>query len=323
MSSLDVNVTTSGQYWCRWTLRIRQVKICDRGVLLVYNRLWWMQTKEDAIMTAKHLADTVTLNNGVEMPWFGLGVYKAQAGTEVETAIHYALEAGYRHIDTAALYANEESVGKAIRESGIDRASIFVTTKVWNDDQGYDSTLRAFDASLKRLGMEYVDLYLVHWPISGKYKETWRALETIYEQGRARAIGVSNFQIRHLEDILSDCKVRPTVNQVEYHPLLTQQPLHAYCREHQIQLEAWSPIMRGNLDLPVLQELARKYGKTPAQIVLRWDLQEEVVTIPKSVHRDHIIQNADIFDFELSPEDMEQIRGLNQNHRFGPDPDTY
>ncbi|WP_206832050.1 aldo/keto reductase [Alicyclobacillus fructus] len=274
-------------------------------------------------MVAQHVQDTVTLNNGVKMPWLGLGVYKAQAGEEVEQAIRFAFEAGYRHIDTAAFYANEESVGKAVRESGLPRSEVFVTTKVWNTDQGYDETLRAFEASLKRLGFDYVDLYLVHWPVSGKYRDTWRALERIYDEKLARAIGVSNFQIHHLEDILAHGNVVPAVNQVEYHPLLTQEPLRQFCREHQIQLEAWSPIMRGNLDLPVLQELAQKYNKTPAQIVLRWDLQNEVVTIPKSVRRERIFENAALFDFSLSDEDMQRIHALNRNHRFGPDPDTF
>lgn len=274
-------------------------------------------------MVAQHVQDTVTLNNGVKMPWLGLGVYKAQAGEEVEQAIRFAFEAGYRHIDTAAFYANEESVGKAVRESGLPRSEVFVTTKVWNTDQGYDQTLRAFEASLKRLGFDYVDLYLVHWPVSGKYRETWRALERIYDEKLARAIGVSNFQIHHLEDILAHGNVVPAVNQVEYHPLLTQEPLRQFCRKHHIQLEAWSPIMRGNLDLPVLQELAQKYNKTPAQIVLRWDLQNEVVTIPKSVRRERIFENADLFDFSLSDEDMRRISALNRNHRFGPDPDTF
>ncbi|WP_067619125.1 aldo/keto reductase [Alicyclobacillus acidiphilus] len=274
-------------------------------------------------MIARHVADTVTLNNGIEMPWFGLGVYKAQAGAEVEQAIQYALDAGYRHIDTAALYANEESVGAAIKASGIPRESIFVTTKVWNTDQGYDSTLQAFETSLRKLDMEYVDLYLVHWPIKGKYKDTWRALEQIYKDGRAKAIGVSNFNIHHLNDLMMDSEIVPSVNQVEYHPFLTQEDLHEFCKQHNIQLEAWSPLMRGDLNHPTLVELANKYGKTVAQIVLRWDLQNEVITIPKSVHQARIIENAQIFDFELSSEDMRLISSLNRNHRYGPDPDTF
>jgi diketogulonate reductase-like aldo/keto reductase len=275
------------------------------------------------VMTAKHLQDGTALSNGVVMPWFGLGVYKVQEGDEVERAVSTAIEAGYISIDTAAFYQNEEGVGRAVRASGVPRDKLFITTKVWNTDQGYESTLKAFEESRKKLQLDYVDLYLVHWPVPGKYKDTWRALEKLYEDGLVRAIGVSNFQIHHLEDLAASANVRPMVNQVEYHPLLTQKPLLKYCRENGIQLEAWSPLMRGNLDLPLLKELAQKYGKTPAQIVLRWDLQHEVVTIPKSVTPERIRENANVFDFELSAEDMERIDGLNQNRRFGADPDNF
>jgi len=274
-------------------------------------------------MTAKHLQDGTALSNGVVMPWFGLGVYKVQEGDEVERAVSTAIEAGYISIDTAAFYQNEEGVGRAVRASGVPRDKLFITTKVWNTEQGYESTLKAFEESRKKLQLDYVDLYLVHWPVPGKYKDTWRALEKLYEDGLVRAIGVSNFQIHHLEDLAASANVRPMVNQVEYHPLLTQKPLLKYCRENGIQLEAWSPLMRGNLDLPLLKELAQKYGKTPAQIVLRWDLQHEVVTIPKSVTPERIRENANVFDFELSAEDMERIDGLNQNRRFGADPDNF
>jgi Aldo/keto reductases, related to diketogulonate reductase len=194
---------------------------------------------------------------------------------------------------------------------------------VWNSDQGYDETLRAFEASLNRLGFDYVDLYLVHWPVKGKYKDTYRALERLYKEGYARAIGVSNFHIHHLEDLLSSCEVKPAVNQVECHPLLTQEELRKYCRDQHIAFQAWSPIMKGQLDLPVLTELAAKYNKTPAQIVLRWDLQNDILTIPKSVRPERIRENADIFDFELSRDDMARIDGLNRNHRFGADPDNF
>jgi diketogulonate reductase-like aldo/keto reductase len=274
-------------------------------------------------MVARNIGDYTVLHNGVQMPWLGLGVWKAKEGEEVEQAVKAALAHGYRHIDTAAVYGNEAGVGKALRESGVPREQVFVTTKVWNSDQGYDTTLRAFEESRKRLGLEYVDLYLVHWPVKGKYKETWKALEKLYKDGLVRAIGVSNFQVHHLEDVMADCEVVPMVNQVEYHPLLTQKELHAFCKQHKIQLEAWSPLMQGNLDVPLLADLARKYGKSPAQIVLRWDLQNEVVTIPKSVHEARIVENADLFDFELSAEDMQKIDGLNQNHRFGADPDNF
>jgi diketogulonate reductase-like aldo/keto reductase len=274
-------------------------------------------------MPAMHVADTVTLHNGVKMPWFGLGVWRTPEGREVEDSVRFALEAGYRHIDTAALYANEMGVGRAIRASGVPRREIFVTSKVWNSDQGYDSTLRAFDETMRKLDIEYLDLYLIHWPVKGKFHDTWRALETICAQGRARAIGVSNFQTHHLRDLLARSDTVPAVNQVEYHPLLTQKELHAFCRERGIQLEAWSPLMQGHLDIPVLADIAQNYGKTPAQIVLRWDLQHEVVTIPKSVRQSRIVENAGVFDFQLSAEDMARIDGLNQNKRFGPDPDNF
>ncbi|GGE08135.1 glyoxal reductase [Marinithermofilum abyssi] len=271
-----------------------------------------------------HLQDTTTLNNGVKMPWFGLGVWKAEEGEEVEQAVKSALQHGYRSIDTAAIYKNEAGVGKAIRESGVPREEIFVTTKVWNSEQGYDSTLRAFEESLRLLGLEYVDLYLIHWPVKGKYKETWKALETLYKEGRARAIGVSNFHIHHLQDLMADAEVKPAVNQVEFHPLLTQKELLSFCKENGIQLEAWSPLAQGQiLSNETVRAIADKYRKTPAQVVLRWDLQHEVVTIPKSVKEERIRANADVFDFQLAPEDMEQIDALNQDKRIGPDPDNF
>ncbi len=272
---------------------------------------------------ATQIKDTATLHNGVKMPWLGLGVWRVSEGNEVESAVKAAIRAGYRSIDTAAIYKNEEGVGKAIKESGVSREELFVTTKVWNADQGYDSTLVAFEESRKKLGLEYIDLYLVHWPVKGKFKDTWKALEKLYHDGAVRAIGVSNFQIHHLQDVMADCTIKPMVNQVEYHPLLIQRELLAFCKENQIQMEAWSPLMQGNLDQPLLHELSQKYGKSPAQIVLRWDLQNGVVTIPKSITESRIIENADIFDFELSAEDMEKISGLNQNKRFGPDPDNF
>ncbi|MCF8564079.1 aldo/keto reductase [Alicyclobacillus tolerans] len=270
------------------------------------------------------ITDTAALANGVAMPWFGLGVYKAQEGQEVETAVKSAIRIGYRSIDTAALYQNEQGVGRAIAESGVVRDELFVTTKVWNSDQGYDETLRAFETSRKKLGLEYVDLYLIHWPVKGKYKETWRALEKLYAQGLVRAIGVSNFQIHHLKDLMADASVAPMVNQVEYHPYLTQKELRVFCKASNIQLEAWSPLARGQVlqDVAIVN-LAAKYGKTPAQIVLRWELQNGVITIPKSVHENRLRENADVFDFELAPEDMDLIEGLNKNHRVGPDPDNF
>ncbi|AUI36394.1 aldo/keto reductase [[Bacillus] caldolyticus] len=270
------------------------------------------------------LQDCATLHNGVKMPWVGLGVYKVKEGEEVRSAVRTALEIGYRHVDTAAFYENEEGVGRAIRESGIPREQVFVTTKVWNTDQGYETTLKAFDKSLKKLGFDYVDLYLVHWPVKGKYKETYKALEKLYKDGYVRAIGVSNFHIHHLQDVLADCETKPMVNQVEYHPRLTQKELLTFCRENGIQLEAWSPLMRGEiLSEPTIIDIGRKYGKTPAQVVLRWDLQHGVVTIPKSVTPARIKENADIFDFSLTDEEMKQIDALNLNKRVGPDPDNF
>ena len=273
----------------------------------------------------KGLADGVTLNNGVTMPWLGLGVYKTQEGTEVEHAVRAALELGYRSIDTAALYQNELGVGRAIRESGIARETLFVTTKVWNSNQGYELTLRAFEESLEKLSMDYVDLYLIHWPVKGKYKETWKALEKIYRDGRAKAIGVSNFHVHHLQDLMESSEVVPAVNQVEYHPYLQQVALLAFCNQQQIWLEAWSPLARGGevLHHPVIAEIARNHGKSPAQVILRWDLQKGVVTIPKSIHTERIRENSEVFDFELTPQDMSKIAELNLNKRIGPDPDNF
>jgi diketogulonate reductase-like aldo/keto reductase len=271
----------------------------------------------------KNLQDTVTLHNGVKMPWFGLGVFKVEDGQEVIDSVKYAIKAGYKSIDTAKIYENEEGVGQAIRESGIARDELFVTTKVWNADQGYESTLKAFDTSLQKLGLDYLDLYLIHWPGKDKYKKTWKALEKLYKDGRVRAIGVSNFHVHHLEDLLADAEIKPMVNQVELHPLLTQVELREYCKKQGIQIEAWSPLAQGQLlDNEVLKEIAAKHGKSTAQVILRWDLQNEIVTIPKSIKEHRIIENADVFDFELSAEDMDKINALNQNHRVGPDPGT-
>ncbi|WP_274363996.1 aldo/keto reductase [Paenibacillus thermotolerans] len=272
----------------------------------------------------KGLADTTTLNNGVAMPWLGLGVWRVEEGSQVEDAVSAALAHGYRSIDTAAVYGNEAGVGKAIRQSGVKREELFVTTKVWNADQGYESTLRAYEESLKKLGLDYVDLYLIHWPVKGKYVETWRALRKLYEEKRVRAIGVSNFHVHHLKDIMAESDIVPAVNQVEYHPLLNQRELLSFCKEKGIQMEAWSPLMQGNnLDDPTLVEIARKHGKSPAQVVLRWDLQSGVVTIPKSIRAERIKENADVFNFELSAEEMDRINALNQNKRFGADPDNF
>ncbi|WP_445669331.1 aldo/keto reductase [Paenibacillus sp. FSL R7-0204] len=271
-----------------------------------------------------NLKSTTKLANGVEMPWFGLGVFKVQEGQEVIDSVKAAIKAGYRSIDTASVYGNEEGVGQAIRESGVAREELFITTKVWNTEQGYDSTLAAFDQSLSKLGLDYADLYLVHWPIRAKYKDTWRALEKLYTDGKVRAIGVSNFQIDHLEDLLADANVKPMVNQVELHPLLNQQELREYCKAQGIQIEAWAPLAQGHLlDNEVLADIAAHHNKTLPQVILRWDLQNRIVTIPKSVKEERIIANADIFDFELSEEEISRINGLNRDQRFGSHPDRF
>lgn len=278
--------------------------------------------------TAQHVQDTITLHNGVQMPWFGLGVFKVEEGSELVDAVASAIRHGYRSIDTAAIYGNEKSVGEGIRqallENHISREDLFVTSKVWNADLGYESTLAAYEASLTNLGLDYLDLFLIHWPVKGKYKDAWRALETLYRNGRVRAIGVSNFQIHHLEDLMKDAEIIPMVNQVELHPRLTQQELRRFCKEQAIRLEAWSPLMQGQLlDNPVIHEIAAKYGKSAAQVILRWDLQHGVITIPKSTKEHRIIENASVFDFELSSEDMARIDALNRNERVGPDPDNF
>ncbi|MBE5101574.1 MULTISPECIES: aldo/keto reductase [Priestia] len=276
----------------------------------------------------KNLQDTVTLHNGVKMPGFGLGVFKVEEGPELVNAIKVAIKHGYRSIDTAAIYGNEEGVGQGIREglkeAGISRENVFVTSKVWNADLGYDATIAAYETSLKKLGLDYLDLYLIHWPVEGKYKEAWRALETLYKEGKVKAIGVSNFQVHHLKDLMEDAEIKPVINQVEYHPRLTQKELQAFCEKHHIQLEAWSPLMQGELlDNEVLTEIANKHNKSVAQVILRWDVQNGIITIPKSTKEHRIVENASIFDFELNKEEMERIDELNQNHRVGPDPDNF
>ncbi len=270
------------------------------------------------------MTDHTVLNNGVKMPWLGFGVFKVPDGQVVEDAIGKALEAGYRSLDTATIYGNERGVGNAMAASGVPRGEIFLTTKVWNDDQRAGRVMEAFEESLALLGTDYVDLYLIHWPVRGRYKETWTVLEEIYRSGRARAIGVSNFLVHHLEDLLADAEVVPAVDQVEFHPRLLQPDLLKFCHEHGIQMEAWSPLMQGQIiSEPRVQQLAAKYGRTPAQIVLRWDLQHGVVTIPKSVRTERIVENSQIFDFELAPEDVAALDALDENRRVGSHPDTF
>src|SRR5690606_21697711 len=232
----------------------------------------------------KSLQDTVTLNNGVKMPIMGLGVFKVEDGNVVTEAVKAAIQNGYRSIDTASFYDNEAGVGKGIKESGVPREDLFITTKVWNSDHGYENTLKAFDISLEKLGLEYLDLYLIHWPVRGKYVETWKALEKLYHEGKVKAIGVSNFNIHHLEDILREGEVKPTINQVEYHPHLTQVELREFCEREGIQLEAWSPLKKGELlGDPVIQRLAENDEKISTQNILSWDIQNNVLTIPKSI----------------------------------------
>lgn len=258
------------------------------------------------------------------MPVLGLGVYKTREGREVINAVHYALDAGYRHIDTASYYNNEAGVGEAIRTSGVPREDIFVTSKVWITEQGYEETLKAFDDSLEKLGFEYLDLYLTHWPVPQKYLESWKALEKLYRDGKVKAIGLSNCLVHQIEKIQNIAEVQPAVLQNEFHPRLVQQQLIDYCKQNQIVYEAWSPLMRGRiLKNETILKLAEKYQRTPAQVVIRWDLQKEVVTIPKSVHRERIFENAAVFDFKLTEEDIKAIDSLDREERTGAHPDNF
>ncbi|MDP4090708.1 MAG: aldo/keto reductase [Bacillota bacterium] len=266
--------------------------------------------------------DSINLQNGVEIPVLGFGTFKMKEGSEVMEAVKEALKAGYRHIDTAAVYGNEEGVGRAIKESGIRREDIFLTSKVWNSDQGYDNTLKAFDTSLKKLDTDYLDLYLIHWPKSLN-RETWRAMEKLYDDGRVKAIGVSNFKIHHLQEIMESGSITPMINQVELHPRFNQKELREFCSKYNIAVEAWGPLMHGQVfDIPLIRELAGKYGKSVSQLVLRWDIQMGVVTIPKSITPERIRENYEIFDFELSEDDMETLSSLDNGGRIGPDPDN-
>ncbi|AJC54869.1 MULTISPECIES: aldo/keto reductase [Streptomyces] len=269
---------------------------------------------------------SITLNNDVTMPQLGFGVWQIP-DDEAFTAVSHALEAGYRSIDTAAIYGNEEGTGKALGASGIAREELFVTTKLWNSEQGYDSTLRAFDASLAKLGLEYVDLYLIHWPLPARdtYVDTYKAFEKIYSEGRAKAIGVSNFFPAHLERLLGETSVVPAVNQIELHPQLQQAESRAFHARHGIATEAWSPLGQGKglLTDPTIVKIAEKHGRTPAQVVLRWHLQVGNVVIPKSATPSRIRENFDVFGFELDGEDLSAVAGLDSGTRLGPDPATF
>ncbi|MHA6480833.1 aldo/keto reductase [Paenibacillus sp. strain BS8-2] len=274
------------------------------------------------------LQSTAVLNNGVSMPRVGLGVFQVEEGQELVDAIRSAVRTGYRSIDTAAIYGNESSVGEGIRQAladnSLSRDQLFVTSKVWTADMGYEETLAAYETSLRKLGLESLDLYLIHWPVAGKIQDTWRAMEKLYKDGRVQAIGVSNFQVHHLQELLETAEIKPAINQVEFHPRLTQKPLLAFTREHNIQLEAWSPLTQGQLlQNETLQRIADRHRKSVAQIILRWDLQHGVVTIPKSTKQHRIDENASLFDFSLSNAEMAEIDAMNQNKRVGPDPDNF
>lgn len=268
----------------------------------------------------------IALNDGNHIPQLGLGTYKTV--TDVPRVVSEAIELGYRHIDTAALYGNEAGVGQAVRASGIDRNQFFITTKVWNTEQGAERTAAAFERSLDELGMDFVDLYLVHWPCPdlGLYVDTWRELERIRESGRARSIGVSNFAPEHLETLRQETDVKPVLNQIELHPALQQRDIVDYCREHGIEIESWGPLGQGKyplLELPEIIQTAAAHGKTPAQVVLRWHLQQRFIVFPKSTSAARLAENIDVFDFTLSDAEMAAITALESGRRGGPDPRTF
>lgn len=274
-------------------------------------------------MVIDSIDSKVVLNNGVEMPYLGIGVYLLSSGYEANEALTYALEVGYRLIDTASYYGNEYDIGKVVRESSIPREQIIVTTKLWNSDHGYDNAIKAYHESLKILGLDYIDLYLIHWPVEGLRQDSWKALEKLYEEGKCRAIGVSNYTIKHLQELMDHSKTVPAVNQVEFSPFLYQEELLKFCKDHGIQLEAYSPLTRGNkFSNKTVIRLSQKYQKTPAQILLRWALEHGIVVIPKSANKKRIWGNANIFDFSLDEIDMQLLNKLNENYRVSWDP-TY
>lgn len=272
---------------------------------------------------------TVTLNNGNEMPAVGYGTFRVKDSNELSDMVVVAIKEGYRHIDTAHIYQNEESVGlgikKAIDEGLVTREELFVTSKVWNDGLTYDETIAAYEESLRKLGLDYLDLYIIHWPgLDENYVEVYKALEELYNNKRVKNIGVSNFHVHHLETLLSKTTVVPTVNQIEFQPKLTQVEVREYCKKHGIQVEAWSPLMNGEiLNHEVLVDIAKKYNKSTAQIVLKWDLENDVITIPKSMTPSRIRENLELFDFELTQDEIDKISSLNEGFHFGPNPDEY
>ncbi|MGE7022914.1 aldo/keto reductase [Solibacillus cecembensis] len=270
------------------------------------------------------LQDTIKLNNGINMPGMGLGVFQVANDATAEI-VKNAIEVGYRSIDTAAIYGNEAGVGEGIKQAlasmNLKREDLFITSKVWNAGLSYDETVAAYEESLQKLGLEYLDLYLIHWPGKNKYAESWTALEDLYKAGKIKAIGVCNFNISHLQDLLKTARVTPVINQVEFHPRLQQVELRAFCKEHNIQLEAWAPLMQGGLlEDSTIAEIAKKYGKSISQVILRWDIQNGVVTIPKTVSKERMVQNASIFDFSLTEEELQIINAMNLEKRVGPDP---
>ncbi len=270
----------------------------------------------------RSLTDAVEIAPGIRMPRLGLGTFRARVGDEVENEVAWGLELGYRGIDTASMYGNEEGVGRAIAASGIPRHDLFVATKVWNDEQGYDGTMAACERSLDRLGLEYVDLYLIHWPQPRETRETWRAMQKLRSERLVRAIGVCNFLLPHLEELMAFADIPPAVDQVEHHPRLQQPELRDFCASNGVTMQAWAPIMRGAVSqIPEITGIAAVHGKTPAQVTLRWILQHGVTTIPKSVHRERIAENADVYDFDLSDDEMATIDALDRGERLGRDPD--
>ena len=263
----------------------------------------------------------IEMNNGYKIPQFGLGVYLTNSGTECINAVTWAIEAGYKHIDTAKFYKNEKDVGAAVRNSGIKRDEIFITTKLWNEDHGYESALKAFDKSLKKLNLDYIDLYLIHWPVPDKRKETWKALEKIYESGYCKSIGVSNYMINHLKELFTYANIPPVINQVEFHPYNYRKDLLDTCSKNKIVLEAYSPLTRNKkTNDPRVLEIAKKHGKSFAQILIRWAIEHELVVIPKSVHKERIIENANVFDFSLDESDLKILDSMDEGFRCSWDP---